>query len=519
MKKNKKAVLSLLFLGFIISLFLFIIIGCGGGGGGGGGGGISPVYPTPTPTGIPSPTPTPSGLGTLEGRIVNSDGGSAVNAATVTIFETSQTTTTNANGYFSLNLNAGVYTVIVTKAGCAESKSQSVNISGGSTTTLELTQMTAYDASWTASSPTISISGITHGSSITSNTSITINVTGSNPISKIYGRVGNKHSTKDYISTNSTTLNFTLIPSELPHEDTYLYISAYDTNNNRSEITIGFRPYGGSVSPIYFAPINILAFAMTYAESLGTYEARIQNLQKENKLPTDFNPDEIELPDGKKVDIKAAPANSTCYVLITWDEIVNAQGYKIYRSTSEQGTYSLVGETIDGSYTEFYDKDPSLSPGDTLYYKVSGYNEYGEGPKGNANRAVTILGKFTINLSSPANKEVGTSQTPNLSWNINDTIGDERRYTVRVYEYNGDGSYVWGHTTSQYTTDTSINVATTLTKNTVYEWEVVDGRALGSYDPISGYWCAYSYPKRDVDEDGYNYHYSNNGSFIFTTLP
>lgn len=82
------------------------------------------------------------------------------------------------------------------------------------------------------------------------------------------------------------------------------------------------------------------------------------------------------------VTIPNAPSNlkATDYtsdsISFTWDDNSNNEdGFKIYRSSSYSGNYSLAGTTIcdDNYYT-----DTDLNPSTTYYYKVTAYNSTGE---------------------------------------------------------------------------------------------------------------------------------------------
>jgi len=71
-------------------------------------------------------------------------------------------------------------------------------------------------------------------------------------------------------------------------------------------------------------------------------------------------------------------------ISLSWNEVANATSYTVYRALSEDGTYSSIGTTTDTSYT-----DSGLAFSTTYYYKVSGSNDNGEGPKSSAVSATT----------------------------------------------------------------------------------------------------------------------------------
>lgn len=71
--------------------------------------------------------------------------------------------------------------------------------------------------------------------------------------------------------------------------------------------------------------------------------------------------------------IKAAP-QTTSTVKISWDKTAGANYYQVYRATSINGKYSLIG-IYDSSTTSSISKQ--LKPGTTYYYKVRAYRWVG----------------------------------------------------------------------------------------------------------------------------------------------
>lgn len=59
-------------------------------------------------------------------------------------------------------------------------------------------------------------------------------------------------------------------------------------------------------------------------------------------------------------------------ICISWNSVSNATSYKVYRSTSANGSYSQIGS--ETSYTTLYDNDPRQGKN---YYKVKAFNSAG----------------------------------------------------------------------------------------------------------------------------------------------
>ena len=66
------------------------------------------------------------------------------------------------------------------------------------------------------------------------------------------------------------------------------------------------------------------------------------------------------------------------YANLKWDKVNGAVGYQIWRSDSENGTYSLVKSIVDGDMTAYINR--GLNSGQTFFYKLRAYSE-AEGKK------------------------------------------------------------------------------------------------------------------------------------------
>lgn len=80
----------------------------------------------------------------------------------------------------------------------------------------------------------------------------------------------------------------------------------------------------------------------------------------------------------------AATVLSSNQIYLTWNGVYNATHYKVYRSTSGSGTYTLVGSVVNPYYT-----DTNLTPGTTYYYYVQAGGDFDTGPQSNTVQART----------------------------------------------------------------------------------------------------------------------------------
>ena len=162
--------------------------------------------------------------------------------------------------------------------------------------------------------------------------------------------------------------------------------------------------------------------------------------------------------------------------MLTWNAVSGATSYKVYRATSQNGTYSLLGTVTTTSYTNTGAKD-----GVTYYYKVTAVNDSGESAYSNIvsgqNKAVTPK------PSAPVVKigHSSTSGKPMLTWNA---VSGATSYKVyRATAKNGAYSVI--NTTNALTyTNTGAALGTTY----YYKVEALNasGKSLGFSDVVEG---------------------------------
>ena len=130
--------------------------------------------------------------------------------------------------------------------------------------------------------------------------------------------------------------------------------------------------------------------------------------------------------------------------MLTWDAVDGATSYKVYRATSQNGTYSLLGTVTATSYINTGAKD-----GVTYYYKVTAVNDSGESAYSNIvsgqNKAVTPKpAALVVKIGHSA-----TSGKPMLTWNA---VSGAASYKVyRATAKNGTYSLLGSVTVTSYT--------------------------------------------------------------------
>jgi fibronectin type 3 domain-containing protein len=154
----------------------------------------------------------------------------------------------------------------------------------------------------------------------------------------------------------------------------------------------------------------------------------------------------VNTPTGQQGDAPATPAyiNSSVNgskIYVSWQSSWNAAYYKIYRSSSYNGTYEKVGES-DGTF--WYD----LHPEENNYYKVSAANDFGESSMTSQYAYV----HYTASLppSTPSNVTATVSgSTVVLAWD--EVEGADSYYIYRSATADGTFYIIGGSFTPTFT--------------------------------------------------------------------
>lgn len=114
----------------------------------------------------------------------------------------------------------------------------------------------------------------------------------------------------------------------------------------------------------------------------------------------------------KTVQIKKINVKSDTRLKLYWDAGSGANGYQVYRSTSEDGNYQLI-TTINGKSTTSY-TDASVVPGKIYYYKLRATNSV-NGTTGNSSYSEVVRGRT---VASPKITSISSngSSSMKLNW-------------------------------------------------------------------------------------------------------
>ena len=102
--------------------------------------------------------------------------------------------------------------------------------------------------------------------------------------------------------------------------------------------------------------------------------------------------------------VKIGNSASSGKPMLTWNAVSGATSYKVYRATSQNGTYSLLGTVTTTSYT-----NTGAKAGTAYYYKVKAVNSAGESAYSNI-----VSGRATVTTLTMGHS--ATSGKPQLTW-------------------------------------------------------------------------------------------------------
>ena len=167
--------------------------------------------------------------------------------------------------------------------------------------------------------------------------------------------------------------------------------------------------------------------------------------------------------------VKIGNSASSGKPMLTWNAVSGATSYKVYRATSQNGTYSLLGTVTATSYT-----NTGAKAGVTYYYKVKAVNSAGESAYSN-----TVSGRATVTTLTMGHSS--TSGKPQLTWKA---VSGAASY--KVYRATSkNGAYTVINTTKALT---YTNVGAALGTTYYYKVEALNaaGKSMGFSAIVEG---------------------------------
>ena len=167
--------------------------------------------------------------------------------------------------------------------------------------------------------------------------------------------------------------------------------------------------------------------------------------------------------------VKIGNSASSGKPMLTWNAVSGATSYKVYRATSQNGTYSLLGTVTATSYT-----NTGAKAGVTYYYKVKAVNSAGESAFSNVVSGETTVTTLTMGHSASSGK-------PQLTWKAVSGAASYRVYRATAK----NGAYTVINTTKALT---YTNVGAALGTTYYYKVEALNaaGKSLGFSAVVEG---------------------------------
>ena len=155
--------------------------------------------------------------------------------------------------------------------------------------------------------------------------------------------------------------------------------------------------------------------------------------------------------------------------MLTWNAVSSATSYKVYRATSQKGTYSLLGTVTATSYT-----NTGAKAGVTYYYKVKAVNSAGESAYSNV-----VSGRATVTTLTMGHS--ASSGKPQLTWKAVSGAASYKVYRATTK----NGAYTVINTTKALT---YTNVGAALGTTYYYKVEALNaaGKSLGFSAVVEG---------------------------------
>lgn len=143
--------------------------------------------------------------------------------------------------------------------------------------------------------------------------------------------------------------------------------------------------------------------------------------------------------------VKATYMGASGKPYIKWNAVANASKYEVYRATTKNGTYTLLGTTTATHYT-----DNKAGSGYTYYYKVRAISKV----KSTANSVFSVPVAGICHCAKPTVKITTSAGKPKLTWNA--VAGTSKYYIYRSTEANGTFEHLYSTKNLFYTNKSAV---------------------------------------------------------------
>jgi len=384
-------------------------------------------------------TNSPSSKATINGYVVDMKAGEPVVRSTVTILQTGDKTTTDENGFYSIEVPPGQYSIRFEKDGYATSLVQDLMILDPETRYSTI-QRPLFDPEVTTSPPTLRAEVQQQHEP---RETVTVKVSGSvqqpskNGFTYLDVAIGQEGGNSGYLngyvrhqrvfSFDGSEIEISL-STEGYSNIIPIYIVAYDANGNRTEVVRYIHSEDSGELPDPLAPSKLSGEATTFGDVsvFGPLNA-----------PTVSGRKIIAALKAGNLDAIAAMANAVQEACgnvslqgeelrkaISWvdlyfgydSEADPPEAFEIFRKRADESNFYLVGriaaadaQTEEGMYT-FRDASPGVQPSVELTYRVDAIN--GRKRATSETFTLTPLPPFYVTAISPADNSSNVGLRP-----------------------------------------------------------------------------------------------------------
>jgi chitodextrinase len=173
---------------------------------------------------------------------------------------------------------------------------------------------------------------------------------------------------------------------------------------------------------------------------------------------------------------------------ISWNYVEGVTGYRLYRSSNPDSSYTEIADIENTSYT-----DTNVSASSTYYYQVAAYNANGEGERSSsvsgtppASSAITVLsnnawtdGEITTSGDVKWYSFTASARTSyQVWWNDSYQGNGTKSLDIKVSAFEADGNAIFQTVDSGWTSPQTVSGVTGTVYLQVQAWSAGD---TGSY--------------------------------------
>lgn len=191
-----------------------------------------------------------------------------------------------------------------------------------------------------------------------------------------------------------------------------IYLAWNSVSNATSYNVYRSNIYGGTYTKI--ATVNTPYYSDKYLSPGTTYYYKVQGVS--NTSFGDYSTIVYATTQSNSI-ILSAPDNLTATPLtdnkiyLTWNTVMNAVSYNVYRTTADSGIYTIIA-TVNAPYYS----DESVATGTNYFYKVQAANTSGTGPYSTVVAATALLSNSALTAPSNVTATAMSTKQIFLSW-------------------------------------------------------------------------------------------------------